>query len=347
MSDTITVIGATGSPYTRKLVALLRFRRIPYKVIWGDPSAVLAERGLPKAKVNLLPTVLFPNGADTPDVALDTTPIIRRLEAEYPKRSVIPANPALAFFDYLLEDFADEWGTKYMFHYRWHFAADANNASTILPLAMNLCHSEEQLAFLKGLFAERQISRLGVVGSSPDTAPVIEASYKRLLLKLEAVFAQTPYLLGNRPSASDFAFYGQLSQLIGFDPTSRKIAHDIAPRTVAWVGLMEDLSGTEMSAADWIDPTSISLALKALLSEVGTMYVPALIANAEALGANQPRWQATIDGAKWQQQSFPYQGKCLMWIREEFTALQGADKALALQTLDATGCADLVTGLRA
>ena len=40
----------------------------------------------------------------------------------------------LAFINYLLEDFGDEWVTKYMFHYRWYFEEDANVAGTILPL---------------------------------------------------------------------------------------------------------------------------------------------------------------------------------------------------------------------
>ena len=43
----------------------------------------------------------------------DSTPIIRRLEDEFEGRSVIPEDPALC--NYLLEDFGDEWVTKYMF----------------------------------------------------------------------------------------------------------------------------------------------------------------------------------------------------------------------------------------
>ena len=59
--------------------------------------------------------------------------------------------------------------------------------------------------------------------------------------------------MGNRPASCDFALFGQLSQLVGFDPTSRKIAHKVSPRTVAWTNIMEDLSGLEVSDEDWID----------------------------------------------------------------------------------------------
>ena len=32
--DRITLIGLPPSPYTRKMIALLRYRQIPYQVIW-------------------------------------------------------------------------------------------------------------------------------------------------------------------------------------------------------------------------------------------------------------------------------------------------------------------------
>ena len=47
-------------------------------------------------------------------------------------RSVIPDNPVLAFLNELIEDYADEWLTKAMFHYRWYFEADRDNAGPLL-----------------------------------------------------------------------------------------------------------------------------------------------------------------------------------------------------------------------
>ena len=37
--------------------------------------------------------------------------------------------------------------------------------------------------------------------------------------------------------------YGQLTQLVGFDPTPRNIAYKQSPRCVSWVNIMSDLSG--------------------------------------------------------------------------------------------------------
>ena len=138
--ERITLIGAPPSPYTRKMIALLRYRRIPYEIIWGNPSELLeeggafAELGIKPPKPVLLPTFIMRNETGELQTVTDSTPIIRKLEDDFEGRSVIPEDPALCFLNYLLEDFGDEWVTKYMFHYRWHFKEDADNASSILPL---------------------------------------------------------------------------------------------------------------------------------------------------------------------------------------------------------------------
>ena len=165
-----------------------------------------------------------------------------------------------------------------MFHYRWHFDEDIDNAGTLLPLNQVVNLDSKSLSSFKEHIAQRQIGRLGVVGSSDVTAAAIERSYERFLNLLEEHFSQFPFLLGNRPAFCDFALFGQLSQLVGFDPTSRKIAHKVSPRTVAWTNIMEDLSGLEVSDEDWIDE-ELSESLINIFKEIGRVYVPALLAN--------------------------------------------------------------------
>ena len=334
----LQLIGSTGSPYTRKMVALLRFRRIPYSITWGDPTRVLSEMGLEKPKPSLLPTFLL-SGEDGSLVATtDSTPIIRRLEKECDKRGVIPTDPALAFINYLLEDFGDEWCTKYMFHYRWHAKQDADNAKGLLPFGMMPNLPKEQWSQMKEFVGKRQIDRLWVVGSNDITTPIIDASYRRFLTILEAHFEKMPFLLGQRPSSADFAIYGQLSQLVGFDPTPRAIAHEISPRTVAWVDLMEDQCGLELSDTDWTTIEDLPESIKNLLEEFGRVYVPALLANAKAVENGDKTWETEIDGCKWTQQSFSYQSKCLNWIREEYQSLSNADQKKVNGFLKGTGC---------
>jgi glutathione S-transferase len=127
----LRLLGAPGSPYTRKMLAVLRYRRIPYHFIVRGSRE---DRGLPQAKVSLLPTFFLPGADGRDEAVVDSTPLIRRFEREFAGRAVVPPSPALAFLDALLEDYADEWLTRPMFHYRWAYAADVAKASAILPL---------------------------------------------------------------------------------------------------------------------------------------------------------------------------------------------------------------------
>jgi glutathione S-transferase len=330
-----TIVGAPGSPYSRKLRAVMRYRRLPYR--WVNQGSQ-ESASLPRPPVQLLPQ-LIETGADGAPVArIDSTPLIRALEERGEGRSVIPPDPAVAWLDALLEDFGDEWLTKAMFHYRWAFGPDIAKAAAILPRWF-LPNQAESSALAAGAeFSRRQVERLWVVGSNETTAPIIEASYHRILALLDARLTESRFVMGGRPGASDFALYGQLTQLVGFDPTSSAIALAEAPRVVAWVDLVEDLSGLEPADGDWLSRDALPETVRALLAEVGRVYVPFLLANAHALASGAERVEGRIDGEPWVQKPFPYQGKCLVWLRESYAALAEGDRKAVDAALAGTGC---------
>ncbi|MGH3054949.1 MAG: glutathione S-transferase, partial [Gaiellaceae bacterium] len=84
--------------------------------------------------------------------------------------------------------------------------------------------------------------------------------------------------------------------------------------------------------------------LRALLAEVGRVYAPFLLANAAALKKGAERVDCTIDGKPWVQQPFPYQGKCLQWLREAHAALSTTDRGAVDRVLAGTGCEALFAG---
>ena len=191
---------------------------------------------------------------------------------------------------------------------------------------------------LGGVFSKRQIERLAVVGSNETTAPVIEQSYRRLLRLLDAHLETSRFVFGGRPAAADFALYGQLTQLAGFDPTSAAIALETAPRVVAWVDAVDDLSGLEPGDDQWLRRDAVPDTLRALLGEIGRVYAPFLLANAAAIAAGAAQVACTIDGRPWTQAPFPYQAKCLVWLREARAALGADDRRAADALLAGTGC---------
>lgn len=335
-SEPIKLVGGIGSPYTQKMVALLRFRRIPYAINWAVPTEYCDTHGIEKPKPIFEPTFFFDECGKTKAVC-DSTPIIRRLEEIYTDRAVLPTDPALAFIDYLIEDFADEWCTKYMFHYRWGHTLDTDNAGTLLPLSVNVSLEEKAHQSFKYWIQNRQAERLHVVGSNKVTQPAIEASFRRFLVAMENHFANQNFILGGRPGPGDFGLYGQLRQLVGFDPTSRDIAHKVSPRTVAWVDRMSDQSGLEPSEHDWIRLEEQPESLRALMDEIGRVFTPAQLANAKAVQAGESQWETVIDGVLWRQKTFAYQAKCLRWTNEHYQALSELDRARVDVFLAGTG----------
>ncbi len=255
MSHPIVIGGAIGSPYTRKMISILRYRRIPYQFIWGNTPEFAA---LPKPPLPLMPCVWMPaeneDGNGELVATSDSTFQLRTLEERFPERSVLPTDPALAFLDYLVEDYGDEWVTKQMFHYRWGFPENVDHASQVLPL-WNIGAPDSMVDFFRENFATRQIDRLSgvVTGSLEVCGPIIEASYERLLGILCQRLKENKFVLGARPGAGDFGLQGQLTQLVQVEPTSMALARERAARVMAWVDAVDDLSGLPVEGDEgWV-----------------------------------------------------------------------------------------------
>jgi len=332
----LRVVGVGGSPYTRKLRAALRFRRLPTRFVTAGSAEAQA---LPPSPLPLRPSLIAPNDQGALTIAQsDTTPILTWLDQVYPSRPLRPADPALCFLDMLLEDYGDEWLAKCMFHYRWSHREDARRAGAYLPFSMNTQMGPDDAEAAADQFAKRQISRLGVVGSNAITGPVIEASWRRFLELFDAHLQRFAFLLGARPGAGDFACYGQMTQLAITDPTASAVTHSLSPRAYAWTEKSEDLSGLDVRDEDWIRVDALPDTLTAILSEIGQVYAPFLLANAEAVESGADRVACDIRGERWEQEPFVYQAKCLRWLREARTSLSADDRKRLDVTLAGTGC---------
>lgn len=321
------------------MLALMRYRRLPYSVLWGDGQTL--PDGYPRPKPLLLPTFFLPDRNNNIQAVTDTTPIIRRLEREYPNRNVIPANPVLSFLNYLIEDYADEWLTKPMFHYRWTYAHDRKNCGAYLTYMSNPQIPLEFAATFAEMISTRQSERLYVVGSNTTTRQTIEDSYHRFVKILDRLIENEGFVLGSRPSSADFAIFGQLTQLAIVDPTPAAKTAKTSMRVRAWIDRVEDLSGTIVAGTSWVRLNNATDKLKPLLKEIGRVYVPFLRANAKAAASGDKSFETEIDGRPWVQPTFSYQVKCLNWIREEFNALSPSEQSHIIELFSDTECNNL------
>ena len=154
----------------------------------------------------------------------------------------------------------------------------------------------------------------------------------------DAHIQNVPYLLGDRPGAGDFACYGQMTMLVITDPTPAAVALDVSPRAYAGTERLEDVSGLEVSNSDWVDLSSPPDTLRRLLGEIGRVYAPFLLGNADAVERGAERVDCEVDGQPWVQEPFVYQAKCLRWLREAYAGLEPGARALVDSVLEGTGC---------
>lgn len=323
MNAPFRLYGAELSPYSVKVRAYLRFKGLDFE--WLPRSQARQEEFQRYAKLPLIPVLV---GADD-EAMQDSTPIIEALEAEHPEPSIAPEEPGLAFVAALLEDYADEWLNKAMFHYRWSYPEDQESAARrILDMMFQGATPPEGL---EDSVRARMTSRLHHVGSSPETAPAIEGSFTRVLGLLEPILSGRDYLFGARPSLADFGIAGQLAQLLS-DPTPGALIKAQAPSVARWVERMDD----PKADGDFLSFDSVRGDVAGLLrEEVAGAYLPWMAANAQAVADDAPGVSVVIAGIDFAQKPQRYAAKAFAELQRK-RALVG-DEALAA-LLAETGC---------
>jgi glutathione S-transferase len=320
------IFGLELSPYSVKVRSVFRYKRIPHE--WIVRHVGNMEEFQKHAKLPLIPLVLAPDGS----ALQDSTPIVEALEARYPEPSIHPPDPASAFLSALLEEYGDEWGNKWMFHYRWWYEPDQQSAADRIA-AWNLPGApDEAVAKMAAALKQRMVPRLSFVGSSESTRPLIEASFERAVELLEAHLATRPFLFGGRPAFADFGIWGQIYEL-STDPTPGAFLRARAPRLLAWVERMLDPAG-EGSFEPW---AALAPTLEPLLrEEVAGRFLPWSTANATALAAGQGEFTVDLAGRPFTQQTQKYHARSLQALRERHRRVP--ERAALDPILERTGC---------
>jgi len=320
------IFGSELSPYSVKVRSYFRYKGIPHE--WLERNASTMAEYQKYAKLPLVPLLVTPELTGLQD----STPIIETIEARFPEPSIHPKDETLAFLSALVEEFGDEWGNKWMFHYRWARPADQDSAAERIARSMRPDATPAELTQMAAGVKERMVGRVGFVGSSPTTAPLIEASYRDVLKILEKHLATRPYLFGARPAFGDFGLWGQLYEC-WTDPTPGEILRKDAPRVAAFVERMQEPKAEGgFESLDALLPTLLPL----LERQIGAMFLPWSDANAKAIAAGEEEMTARMPIGLWRQKPQKYHARSLAELRKKYGAV--ADKARLDPILERAGC---------
>ena len=331
MSDVHRIFGAEVSPYSVKVRSYFRYKQIPHE--WIVRGGAEMEEFKKYAKLPLIPLVVTPDD----EGIQDSTPILERLEGEHPEPSIHPDDAVAAFVSALLEEFGDEWGNKWMFHYRWAREADRDSAAGRIARTMMPGLDDEQYAGMAAQVKARMVDRVWFVGSSEQTAPQIEDTFERGMACLEPHLEGRPYLFGGRPAFGDFGLWGQVYNA-WTDPTAGAIVRR-HPSLSAWIERMLE----PRVQGDFEPWASLAPTLEPFLTQfVGALFLPWSAANAAALAAGDESFTVELEGKPYTQKPQKYHARSLAALRARYQALP--DREAVDAALEKTGCLPVLRG---
>jgi len=331
MGGDYRIIGAEMSPYSVKLRSYFRYKAIPHQ--WVLRNAASQAEYEKYARMPIIPLVVTPEGTGLQD----STPVIDAMEKLFPEPSIHPDDAVASFVSALIEEFGDEWGNKWMFHYRWARDVDQISAAGRIARMRGPAADEEKHAAFAGQVRARMVERVWFVGSNALTAPQIEAGFIDMLGLLDVHLADRPYLFGGRPAFGDFGLWGQIYEM-WTDPTAGAIIGGGAPHVLDWVHrMLWPKAEGRFEAWSKLEPTLMPI----LTRQVGAQFMPWSCANEKALAEQREEFSVTLGGKVWTQKPQKYHARSLGMLRAKYAA--AADKARLDPVLEQAGC---LAGLR-
>jgi glutathione S-transferase len=397
------VLGSELSPFTLKLLAMCRYkglacRHLPDEGGWLENLRIsLRKERLVRGRLQLtwpeftdedefplVPFLFGPNGENL----YDSTAIADWLDRHFANLALVPPDPALAFCVRLLDEFADEWMLYLVHHGRWKLSAADNDAGARLAREMRTVTFGWRWP-VRHFFSARQVRRLPYLFSVapegfsipglprnrqpparagfPPTHALLEGSYRRILLALEAILGGQPCLFGHTPTLADFSIYGQIGMNLS-DPSADRFIAGTAPHTHAWAVRMHRHAFTQvpsplegrgsgrgvMATTDTPSPPpsppttgergyQLSPSLRPLLAEVCRVYVPLMRQNAAAcerfkaqgerrfneaaFDAGRCLYDGELDGMPFRAVAKSFQAKTWRRLCEAWQALGEAERA--------------------
>ena len=281
---TYRLFGAETSAYSTKMRSYLKYKSVPFD--WVPRTQETEDELKRVSRFATLPVLVTASGF----AVHDTTPLIEALEADSPEPSATPSDPIIGFLACVLEEYADAWLAKTVFHYRWTRKKDQRLAAqrsiddyyTVTPPADR--KAAEDLAI------ETMGAQLKTMQLDGELGDVLEKSFKRFVKLLDEHLKKHLFIFGERPSIADFAIAGQLIQMMK-DPTPAKIIEKDGQFVAKWCEFMTAPTASGPFAAfEDLKPTLAPI----FADDLGMFFLPWAAENLENSLAGAETFTVTL-----------------------------------------------------
>lgn len=328
MDTEYVIYGPPISLFTRKLEAALRFYAAPFRI--EPKTAANAAEIESRSGTHQVPALRTPENW----MLADTTPILALLDTRFPARRLVPSGP-LGVLVHIIEEVIDEWISRVMVHYRWHYIENTQHVARLVSgREMSLDEAHE---FPLAKWGHRACRATGT--ESEHQRQAAEHEYFALLDALEAQLGRTGFALGNRPSAVDTILLGGLRAHINRDPLP-----DIASyaRVVAWDERDANAWKGDGELAAFPNSTPFADHILSLGKEC---YAPVALANARALREGHKAFEVTTYGEPVSYLTRPYPARSRQMIHDRIRhQLNQAERQVVADWLEERGLAECFCG---